>query len=150
MGQQQLLLLVFGIVLAGGAVVAGAHALEGANQPTSHDSVFQEALAIVADLQVWKLKPYQVGGGAAVRGFDHVSFRSIGYSHTLLSNRVHKTDQGCYMLRTIGPGHHAELTISAPSCAAKHFVARVVVRGRTAADIDWYHEPASILPGMEP
>ncbi len=141
MGQQQLLLLVFGIVLIGGLVVAGAHALEGGKPASNRGMVFQEALAIVADLQAWKRKPTTLGGGANVPGFDFVDFEQLGYRHTWLSNRVYKTDFACYALRTVAASRAVEVKISAPSCAKNHFVARVLVRGTGPGDLDWRHEP---------
>lgn len=137
MGQQQLLLLVFGIVLVGGAVVMGAHAFGEVKPVENRAIVFQEGLAVVHALQRWKQTPTVAGGGANLVGFERVNFRSLGISHTMLSNRVHKTDFGCYILTTRGEQDYAELTISAPSCSERDFVTRVVVRGPTAADLDW-------------
>ena len=137
MGQQQLLILVFGIVLVGGVVVAGIHALDAPKMVENRAIVFQEGLAIVDALQRWKRKPSVAGGGANLVGFDLVNFGEVGISYALLSKRVHKTDYACYVLRTIGPENFAEVMISAPSCAPEDYVARAIVRGPTAADLDW-------------
>ena len=137
MGQQQLLLLVFGIVVVGGTVVTGVHIFEPAKPVENREFVYQEALAIVHALQQWKTKPTVGGGGFNVVGFDQVSFRSLNFSHALLSNRVHKTEYACYVLHTRGPERAAEIVISAPSCSDSDYIASVIVRGPTAADLEW-------------
>ena len=137
MGQQQLLLLVLSIVLVGGAVVAGTHTLIDAKTTHNVDFVVGEALSIVQDLQDWKQKDYFLGGGDLVQGFDRVTFGSLGYPYTLLSNRVYKSDVGCYVLRNVGPRRDAELSISAPSCSERDFVARVIISGTGPGDLDW-------------
>lgn len=137
MGQQQLLIQVFAIVLVGGLVVAGTHALSGSESRNSHEIVIRDALAIVHDLQTWKRVPVLLGGADGIDGFGRVDFSTLGYQHTLLSKRVYKTDHACYMLRPVGPDRHAEVRIYAPSCAERDFVARVVVGGPGPGDLDW-------------
>ena len=141
MGQQQLLLLVLSIVVVGATVILGVHALDGGKQQKDRSIVFQEALSIVAEMKMWKLKPSELGGGAETEGFKHITFRRLKYSHVLLSNRVHRSENGCYRIDTAGEEHHAVLTIYAPSCAAKDYVAHVVVRGLGPDDLDWQHAP---------
>ncbi|MFQ5572201.1 MAG: hypothetical protein ACE5G0_21200 [Rhodothermales bacterium] len=143
MGQQQLLVLIFFIVLIGGVVVAGAHAVDGGKRGNNRGIVFQEALGIVSEVQLWKFKPAQVGGGNGKVGFAGINFRKLHYPHSLLSNRVYKTDFACYTIRTITEEQHAEIIISAPSCSMNDFVARVVVKGTGPGDLDWLHTPSS-------
>jgi hypothetical protein len=140
MGQQQLLLLMLSIVLIGGIVVAGAHSMGGAKPTKNTGFIIQEALSIVQDLQDWKQKDYFLGGGDIVSGFDRVSFASLGYTHTLLSNRVHKSDVACYVLRNVGPERNVELTISSPSCSERDYRARVLISGTGPGDLEWYAE----------
>ncbi len=139
MGQQQLLFLVFGIVVVGAVVVAGASVLKDGRTLHHRNMVIHEGLQVVADVQAWKQKPVLLGGGAGVRGFRNVTFKTLGYPHTLLSNRVYKTEYGCYMLRTTGKEPHVELIFSAPSCSLSDFVTRVTVRGPGPGDLDWQH-----------
>jgi hypothetical protein len=140
MGQQQLLVLILSIVLVAGVVVAGAHAFEGVDSSENRGLVFQEALAIVQALQEWKQHDYFLGGGHGVHGFDRVNFGSLGYSYTLLSNRVYKSDGACYILRNTGSRRDAELIISAPSCSKRDFVARVIISGTGPGDLAWHAE----------
>ena len=141
MGQQQLLFLVFGIVVVGAIVVAGAYVLKDGRTSNDRVMVFQEALQVVGDVQAWKQKPVVLGGGAGLRGFRNVTFKTLGYPHMLLSNRVYKTDYGCYILRTTGDEPDVELIFSAPSCSLSDFVTRVTVRGPGPGDLDWQHIP---------
>ena len=62
MGQQQLLLLVLGIVIVGLAVVVGINAF-GENQKRANaDALVNDGLRIASDLQAYALKPAQFGG----------------------------------------------------------------------------------------
>ena len=78
-----MLVLVFSIVFVGGAVVVGAHAFGAINHPENREIVFGDALSIVADVQLWKLKPAELGGGFGAEGFKGITFRSLGYSKSL-------------------------------------------------------------------
>ena len=65
MGQQQLLLLVLGIVIVGLAVVVGISAFSENRIKASADALVTDGLRIASDVQAWALKPDQLGGGAA-------------------------------------------------------------------------------------
>ena len=63
MGQQQLLLLVLGIVIVGLAVVVGIQAF-GENQSKSNlDAMTNDGIRMASDAQAWALKPQAFGGG---------------------------------------------------------------------------------------
>ena len=62
MGQQQLLLLVLGIVIVGLAVVVGIQAF-GENQTKANaDAMVNDGVRIASDAQAWALKPQAFGG----------------------------------------------------------------------------------------
>ncbi len=63
MGQQQLLLLVLGIVIVGLAVVVGISAFSENRIKASADALVADGLRIASDVQAWALKPEQLGGG---------------------------------------------------------------------------------------
>lgn len=63
MGQQQLLLLVLGIVIVGLAVVAGIQAFQQNQQQSSIDAMANEALRVATDIQAYRQKPEALGGG---------------------------------------------------------------------------------------
>ena len=63
MGQQQLLLLVLGIVIVGLAVVAGINAFEDNQVKSEQDALVNEAMRIGTDVMANYKKPEQLGGG---------------------------------------------------------------------------------------
>ncbi len=71
MGQQQLLLLVLGIVIVGLAVVAGINAFQENQLKSNKDALVTEAVRVATDIQAWKLKPSAFGGGGgSFSGFN--------------------------------------------------------------------------------
>ena len=82
MGQQQLLLLVLGIVIVGLAVVVGIQAFGENQKKANSDALVNDAIRIASDAQAWKLKPKAFGGGADLEGaanFDGLTLMQIGY-----------------------------------------------------------------------
>ena len=80
MGQQQLLLLVLGIVIVGLAVVVGIQAFSENQKKANADALVNDAIRIASDAQAWKLKPQAFGGGAAVSGWTGIDFPTLGYT----------------------------------------------------------------------
>ena len=62
MGQQQLLLLVLGIVIVGLAVVVGIQAFSENQKKANADALVMTAMRIASDGQAWLRKPSQFGG----------------------------------------------------------------------------------------
>jgi hypothetical protein len=79
MGQQQLLLLVLGIVIVGLAVVVGIQAFSENQKKANADALVNDAIRIASDAQAWKLKPGACGGGASVGGWTGMTLGQIGY-----------------------------------------------------------------------
>ncbi len=85
MGQQQLLLLVLGVVIVGLAVVVGIQAFSENQLKANADAMVNDGVRIASDVQAWALKPEAFGGAG---GWDtqgnvtpiEVDFNSIGYS----------------------------------------------------------------------
>ena len=80
MGQQQLLLLVLGIVIVGLAVVVGIQAFSENMKKANADALVNDAIRIASDAQAWKLKPAAFGGGADVTMFTGLTLEKLGYS----------------------------------------------------------------------
>ncbi len=80
MGQQQLILLVLGIVIVGLGVVVGLEAFDENQRRTSVDALTQDVVRIAGDAQAWRLKPATFGGGGGA--FTGVSFAGLGYAET--------------------------------------------------------------------
>ena len=79
MGQQQLLLLVLGIVIVGLAVVVGINAFSENRIKSNADALVTDALRIASDVQAWALKPGQFGGMLTSQSLADADFDFIGY-----------------------------------------------------------------------
>ncbi|QXD15231.1 hypothetical protein GQ464_017810 [Rhodocaloribacter litoris] len=82
MGQQQLLLLVLGIVIVGLAVVVGIQAFSENQKKANADALVNDAIRIASDAQAWKLKPAAFGGGADATNWTGLTFQQLGYETT--------------------------------------------------------------------
>lgn len=82
MGQQQLLLLVLGIVIVGLAVVVGIQAFGENQKKANADALVNDAIRIASDAQAWLLKPAAFGGGAGDGDFSSFSLEQVGYEVT--------------------------------------------------------------------
>ncbi|WP_412062586.1 hypothetical protein [Rubrivirga sp. IMCC45206] len=102
MGQQQLLLLVLGIVIVGLAVVVGIQAFSENQQKANLDAMVNDGVRIASDLQAWSLKPQAFGGPAAgtTDPWTTADFGDLGYE--LGGNGCAATEygnlNGCYTL----------------------------------------------------
>lgn len=82
MGQQQLLLLVLGIVIVGLAVVVGIQAFSENQKKANTDSLVSDAIRIASDAQAWRLKPAAFGGGAgnaSTTPWTGLTLKQMGY-----------------------------------------------------------------------
>ncbi|HMB89447.1 MAG TPA: hypothetical protein VKP65_01285 [Rhodothermales bacterium] len=90
MGQQQLLLLVLGIVIVGLSVVVGINAFSQSQKKSNADAMLVEALNIVSRLQSWSLKPAMIGGKGANETLADVTLDDVGYANQ--SGTYHSLD----------------------------------------------------------
>ncbi len=104
MGQQQLLLLVLGIVIVGIAVVAGIQAFGEGKNKAAQDAAVSDAMRIISDVQAWKLKPGAFGGGAekAADDFTTMNFKALGYP-VVDAGAPYATINGCYEFTAFQP-----------------------------------------------
>lgn len=149
MGQQQLLLLVLGIVIVGIAVVAGIQAFSEGKSKSERDAAASDAMRIVSDAQAWKLKPQAFGGGAGTAATVAPKFQDLGYPNAsadgdagVQTDGTYKTVSGCYDMdvssnTTTGV---AKVTIylldTAGNCSTANY-ATVDIAGTTSNDISW-------------
>ncbi|MEL6610828.1 MAG: hypothetical protein AAFN13_02230 [Bacteroidota bacterium] len=77
MGQQQLLLLVLGIVIVGLAVVVGIQSFSENQVKANADAQVNDAIRIASDAQAWNLKPTAFGGGNGA--FTDLTLAKLGY-----------------------------------------------------------------------
>ena len=155
MGQQQLLLLVLGIVIVGIAVVAGIQAFSEGKVKAEQDAAISDAMRIISDTQAWKLKPSAFGGGANgdADDFSRVNLNALGYPVGSASE-VYVTTNGCYDLTGGNPGasldiHRAAATDAsgATECGGP-VIATVTISG-TGTDsesLSWNYGAAAVTP----
>ena len=77
MGQQQLLLLVLGIVITGLAVVAGLQAFAVNQKKANIDALQLTSTRIASDAQTWLQKPSIFGGGTPLTGQTPQNFAGL-------------------------------------------------------------------------
>jgi hypothetical protein len=132
MGQQQLLLLVLGIVIVGLAVVVGIQAFSENQKKANADALVNDAIRIASDAQAWMLKPTAFGGGgnscATTCDWTGSDFAQLGYATG--STGGYSNLNGAFTITSSG----ATLTIVGTSTANGNEVT-VDVTGTTPAAI---------------
>lgn len=97
MGQQQLLLLVLGIVIVGIAIVVGINAYAENSVKSNYDAILQDGLRIASDAQAWKAKPELFGGQDDALKQDQADFTGALFSHWGYSLANMNTAGTCYL-----------------------------------------------------
>ncbi len=136
MGQQQLILLVLGIVIVALGIVVGLSAFDETQRRTSVDALTQDVVRIAGDAQAWRLKAPMYGGGGGA--FDGISFDALGYEAT---SGTYTTLTGDFTLAVDG----TDLTITGVD-ASLGTGAAARVCGITANDIVTVAGDASVSP----
>ena len=83
MGQQQLLLLVLGVVLVGLAVVVGISAFEEHKAKAQVDVYTEQAVRIASQAIAWKAQPQASGGGQGVYALSGLTLGDLGFSNVV-------------------------------------------------------------------
>jgi len=140
MGQQQLLLLVLGIVIVGLAVVVGIQAFGENQKKANADALVNDGVRIASDIQAWALKPAAFGGGGnndATDRFAGISFDQIGYEHTSGTYTNLNTGTATGAGFTLGTGTTNEVLITGVNTDGTTTLNEVQVRvcGTTPEDI---------------
>jgi type II secretory pathway pseudopilin PulG len=134
MGQQQLLLLVLGIVIVGLAVVVGIQAFSENQKKANADALVNDAIRIASDAQAWMLKPTAFGGGsnscASTCDWTNATFPQLGYP---VSGSGYSNLNGSFTID--GSSTPTEVVIVATSAANGNQVT-VTVTGTTPDLID--------------
>jgi len=74
MGQQQLLLLILGIVIVSAAVIFGIQAFDENRVKSREDSEVHKMMDLASQAQAWKSRPVLMGGGRATNPADYSGF----------------------------------------------------------------------------
>ena len=78
MGQQQLLLIVLGVIIVGISIVVGINLFGEQAAASNFDAVMNDMQRIAAISQQWYLKPVALGGGG--RSYASVSLANVNVS----------------------------------------------------------------------
>ena len=138
MGQQQLLLLVLGIVIVGLAVVVGIQAFGENQKKANSDALVNDGVRIASDSQAWRLKPDAFGGGAgnvAATPWTGLTFEQLGYEEgTQTDCTTYGNINGCF---TMSGQATASLVIEGKSHVAQKLdnIVTVTVAGTSPEDI---------------
>lgn len=132
MGQQQLLLLVLGIVIVGLAVVVGIQAFGENQKKANADALVNDGVRIASDAQAWALKPTAFGGPAPDGDISDASFNALGY--TADGDGIYSNLNGRFELDGSTAG---ELVINGCSLTASGLanVVEIKVEGTSPEDI---------------
>jgi hypothetical protein len=122
MGQQQLLLIVLGVIIVGIAVVVGINLFNANAETSTQDSVVSQGTNIGAMAQQYFKKPTSMGGG----GNSFAAFETKVWPN-LPTNLVNSTDA----VWTVGTGTATEIVFTADPIEYSWQVVTTV----TAADI---------------
>lgn len=135
MGQQQLLLLVLGIVIVGLAVVVGIQAFGENQKKANADALVNDGVRIASDAQAWRLKPAAFGGGASST-LSAVTFPDLGYDAT---GGTYTNLNGDFTLAASGTG----VLITGTSVGTEGNTVYVRVCGTDPTDITTQVNPAA-------
>lgn len=140
MGQQQLLLLVLGIIIVGMAVISGIEAFDINRQKAREDAEHQLIMELASHAQVWKTKPAILGGGENGDPADYSSF-TIDVLGLTASNGasgspiVSIPGGGCF--RFFSYDDHLRINSLDETCEIGTWTKGALISGTTADDITW-------------
>ena len=92
MGQQQLLLIVLGVIIVGVAIVAGIAMFNAGAEESAKDELVSQCVVIGANAQQFYRKPYQMGGGGNT--FDTGGIGGAGFT---IPTKMLVTANGSYV-----------------------------------------------------
>ena len=89
MGQQQLLLIVLGVILVGIAIAVGITQFGANNTEANKDGVTSGVINIASNAYQYKIRPSSLGGGSHL------------YTGYTIPAKMNKDDNGTYALGTV-------------------------------------------------
>ena len=129
MGQQQLLLLVLGIVIVGLAVVVGIQAFGENQKKANADALVADAVRIASDAQAWNLKPAAFGGGGGA--FTTLTLEKLGYTVTGSGASATYTNLNGEFTLTVDSATQITIDASSITNSGNDNAVEVVVSGTT-------------------
>jgi hypothetical protein len=142
MGQQQLLLLVFGIVIVAVATISGIQVFKEGDSKFEEDRERLAMLSFVTEAQVWKMKPAIFGGGANGNDADFTGFKPASIGLTVGGNAgttpyVLVNEVGCF--RFFPSASNLQINALNDDCVLGSWDKGIVVSGASHDDIVWIY-----------
>ena len=103
MGQQQLLLIILGVIIVGIAVAVGITMFQDNAISANKDAVINDLVQISAKAQQYFRKPTSLGGGGN-------TYNGLSTISTLVSSTFSNNDNGLYSVSTAGNDTIVEFT----------------------------------------
>ena len=107
MGQQQLLLLILGVIIVGIAIAVGISQFSANNVESNKDGITSSLVSIAANAYQYKLRPSTLGGG------------SNSYVNYAIPSKMISNDYGSYAINSPGTS------------------SRIVLKGTSSFDVSW-------------
>ena len=138
MGQQQLLLLILGIIVVSVAILYGIQAFDENNQKAREDNEVAKLVDLATRAQTWKAKPALMGGGLDGDPADYSNFTvgTIGLTPSGGPTSTPYVDipgAGCF--RFFMYTDHLRINALNEDCVIGSWTKGVDVTGPTADDI---------------
>ncbi|MEM0963945.1 MAG: hypothetical protein AAGK21_15565 [Bacteroidota bacterium] len=138
MGQQQLLLLIVGVIIVGLAVIVGIESFSENQRKFRQDQTIHLINDIVAKAQLWKMTPPPLGGGG-VGGSDNFrtfTLDAVGLRATSTQGSrevIYRTEYTC--LKIFPRTNRLQINALDTDCSNGSWWMRAQVRGTTPDEI---------------
>ena len=148
MGQQQLLLIVLGIVIVGLAVVVGLQAFAENQKKSNVDALMLTAMRIASDAQAWFRTPRALGGGVPDTGgrpgdFTGLTVALVDLGYPVNASDEYETLNGTFSINNSGASVVVEGISASTSGAGDNNLVCVYVGGPLVTDVTSAINPAS-------
>lgn len=148
MGQQQLLLLILGLIVAGVAVVAGIQAFSTNQKKHNIDALSNTSLRLATEAQVWLKTPAFLGGGIELDGTRPDNFSTVTLDLEILGYELNGSGEyqdvhGNYTSQIDGNNFVITAVSATSSGSGDNNLVCTVVSGATSADILMTFNPST-------
>lgn len=140
MGQQQLLLLILGIVIVGTAVIYGIQSFDENRLQSERDAEMLYMLNLASAAQVWKSTPALMGGGHSNDPADFANFtvEAIGLTPSGGPSATPFVDiEGAGCFRFFPYSNHLRINALDEDCTLGSWTKGVLIYGVTEDDLTW-------------
>ena len=101
MGQQQLLLIILGVIIVGVAIAVGISMFSGQSVASNKDAIITDIATLGADVYQYKIRPSSMGGGnGSYTGYTLSSTGAWGTNNPNATYSVTLSASSCVILGT--------------------------------------------------